>query len=117
MLRHSALIQGPVLVGAGCRIEQDAWLLPGSVIGDRSLVCRGARVGGAIVGEGCRIGRGAMVQDCVLGDDAWVEEAASVSEGAIIGQGCRLVAEAHVGDGLRVARGERITGLMQPAAA
>ena len=58
-----------------------------------------------------------MVQDCVLGDDVWVEEAASVSEGAIIGQGCRLVAEAHVGDGLRVARGERITGLMQPAAA
>jgi mannose-1-phosphate guanylyltransferase/phosphomannomutase len=108
-----AVIQGPVLVGADCHIEQDAWLLPGTVIGDHSRVCSGACIDSATLGKGCWIGRGAMLQDCVLDDEVCVEAASSVSEGAIIGQGCRLVNEAHVGDGRRVGRCKWISGYFQ----
>jgi mannose-1-phosphate guanylyltransferase/phosphomannomutase len=112
-----AVIQGPVLLGAGCRIERDAWVLPGSVIGDRTVVRAGACVGGAVVGQGCRIGRGAVVRDCVLDDGVWVGAAGSVSEGAVVGRGCRLGAGARVGDGQRVEPAQRLAAAAAPITA
>lgn len=97
-----AVVQGPVLLGADCRIERDAWVLPGSVIGDRTIVRAGACVGGAVLGKGCRIGPGAVVRDSVLDDGVWVGAGGAVAEGAVIGRGCRLAAGVRVGDGQRV---------------
>jgi mannose-1-phosphate guanylyltransferase/phosphomannomutase len=105
-----AVIEGPVLLGAGCRIERDALVLPGSVIGDRSVVRAGACVWNAVLGAECEVGPSAVVRDCVLGEETRVGTACSVSEGAVIGRGCRLTAAMRVGEGQRVEPDQVLSG-------
>jgi mannose-1-phosphate guanylyltransferase/phosphomannomutase len=105
-----AVIEGPVLLGAGCKIERDALVLPGSVIGDRTVVRAGACVWNAVLGAECEVGPSAVVRDCVLGEETRVGAACSVSEGAVIGRGCRLTAAMRVGEGQRVEPDQVLSG-------
>jgi mannose-1-phosphate guanylyltransferase / phosphomannomutase len=98
----SAVIEGPVLVGAGSRIEPEALILPGSVVGEGSVVRSGACLWNAVIGAGCYVGPTAVLRDCLLDDYVRVGAGAMVTEGAVIGLGCRMA------PGLRIGRGVRI---------
>jgi mannose-1-phosphate guanylyltransferase/phosphomannomutase len=106
----SAVIEGPVLLGAGVRVERDALVLPGSVIGEQTVIRAGACVWNAVVGAECEIGPGATVRDCVVGEETRVGGACSVYEGAVIGRGCRLIGAAQVGHGQRVEPDQVLSG-------
>jgi mannose-1-phosphate guanylyltransferase / phosphomannomutase len=101
------VLKGPVLVGAGCRIERDAQVLPGTVLGEDTLVRSGACVKGAILGGGCRVGPGSVVWDSILDEDVWIGAGCSVTEGAVMGRGCRLTRGMHVAAGQWERRDER----------
>jgi mannose-1-phosphate guanylyltransferase/phosphomannomutase len=105
-----AVIEGPVLLGTGCRIERDALVLPGSVVGEQTVVRAGACVWNAVVGAECEVGPGAVVRDCVVGEEARIGGACSVYGGAVIGRGCRLIGAAQVGDGQRVEPDQVLSG-------
>jgi mannose-1-phosphate guanylyltransferase / phosphomannomutase len=105
-----AVIEAPALLGAGCRIERDALVLPGSVIGERTLVRAGACVWNAVVGSECDIGTGAVVRDCVVGEETRIGSACSVTDGAVIGRGCRLTARVRIGEGQRVEPDQVLSG-------
>jgi mannose-1-phosphate guanylyltransferase / phosphomannomutase len=111
-----AVIEGPVLLGAGCKIEKDALVLPGSVIGDRTVVRAGACVWNAVLGAECEVGASAVVRDCVVGEEARIGSSCSVSEGAVIGRGCRLVAAMRVANGERVEPDQVLSGAQEPFA-
>jgi mannose-1-phosphate guanylyltransferase/phosphomannomutase len=85
-----AVVEGPVLLGAGCRIERDALVLPGSILGEQTVVGRGACVWNAILGAGCHIGPDALVCDSVLDEAVHVGAGSSVSTGVVVGHGCYL---------------------------
>jgi mannose-1-phosphate guanylyltransferase/phosphomannomutase len=108
-----AVLQGPVLVGAGCRIERGAQVLPGTVLGEDTLVRSGACVKGAILGAGCRVGPESVVWDSILDDGVWIGAGCSVTEGAVMGWGCRLTRGMHVVAGQWERRDER-RGRMLP---
>jgi len=105
-----AVVEGPVLLGAGCRIERDALVLPGSVLGDRTVVRAGACVWNAVLGAECEVGASAVVRDCVIGEETRVGATCSVSEGAVIGRGCRLTAAMRIGEGQRVEPDQVLSG-------
>ncbi len=105
-----AVVEGPVLIGAGSRIERDALVLPGSVLGERTVVRAGACVWNAVLGAECEVGLGAVVRDCVVAEETRVGAGCSVSEGAVVGRGCRLTAAARVGDGERVEPDQVLSG-------
>ena len=105
-----AVIEGPVLLGAGCKIEKDALVLPGSVIGDRTVVRAGACVWNAVLGAECEVGSSAVVRDCVVGEETRVGTNCTVTEGAVIGRGCRLVAAMQVGSGARIDPDQVLSG-------
>jgi len=77
-LARGAVLTGPALLGAGCRIEGGARILPGSVLGDRVIVRGGAQIAGATIGAGCEVGAGAVVRDCVLDEEVSVGDRKSV---------------------------------------
>jgi mannose-1-phosphate guanylyltransferase/phosphomannomutase len=99
---QGVVIEGPALIGMGCRIEKDALVLPGSVLGDHTIVRAGACVWNAVVGAECEIGANAVVRDCVIGEETRVGSQSSVTDGAVVGRGCRLAA------GTRIAEGQRL---------
>lgn len=103
-----AVIRGPAVIGAGCRIESGAQVLPDSVLGDGTIVRTGARVEGAIVGAGCEIGASAVVRNCIVDDQVHIGAGCTVSDGAVIGRGSRLDRGFHVSAGQRVGPGEAL---------
>jgi len=105
-----AVIEGPALIGAGCRIEKDAIVLPGSVLGERTVVRAGACVWNAVLGADCEVGLGAVVRDCVVGEETRIGAGCDVSDGAVIGRGCRLTARVRISGGERVEPDQVLTG-------
>jgi mannose-1-phosphate guanylyltransferase / phosphomannomutase len=105
-----AVIKGPVLLGAGCRIERAAWVLPGSVIGEGTIVQAGACIRGAVLGARCQVGTGSVVRDCVLDDEVRIGAGCSVTGGAVIGRGSRLDRGVHVGGEQRVGPDQKLSG-------
>jgi mannose-1-phosphate guanylyltransferase/phosphomannomutase len=104
------VIEGPALLGAGCRLERDALVLPGSILGEQTVVRTGACVWNAVVGSDCEIGAGAVVRDCVVGEETRIGSGCSVSEGAVIGRGCRLIGRIRIGEGQRVEPDQVLSG-------
>lgn len=95
-IASEAVVEGPVLLGTGCLIEPGARVLPGSIIGERAVVRRGALIDRAVVGAGCEIGRGALLRECLLDQDVSVGEACRVDAGAVISRGCCLRPSVHI---------------------
>lgn len=109
-----AVVEGPVLLGAGCRIERNARVLPGTILGDRTIVRAGACVDNAVLGAGCEVGSRAVVRDCVLGEGVRIGAGCRVSDGAVIGDNCRLTAAMAIDAGRRVEANQMLSGV--PAA-
>jgi mannose-1-phosphate guanylyltransferase/phosphomannomutase len=105
-----ALIEGPVLLGARVRIEPEARVLAGSIIGARTVVRAGARVEGAVIGARCQIGAGALVRDAVIDDETVLAPGGWVTGGSVIGRGCRLGPGVRLGEGRRIAPEQAIAG-------
>jgi mannose-1-phosphate guanylyltransferase / phosphomannomutase len=101
-IASAAMVGGPVLFGAGCRIEPGVRVLPGSVIGGGTIVHRHACVWEAVVGAGCEIGPGAVVRDCILDEGVRVGSDCWVGEGAVIGRGRCLTSGSRIGKGQRL---------------
>jgi mannose-1-phosphate guanylyltransferase/phosphomannomutase len=105
-----AVVEGPVLLGSGCRIERDARVGPGSILGERTIVRTGACVWNAVVGAGCEVGPRAVVRDCVVGEGAWIGADCSVTDGAVVGDGCGLPAAVRLSAGQRVEADQGLLG-------
>jgi mannose-1-phosphate guanylyltransferase / phosphomannomutase len=110
-----AVVEGPTLLGTGCRIERGARVLPGSVIGDHSIVHAGAIVANAVLGTECEVGPGAVVRDCVVGEETRIGAECWVHEDAVIGRGCRLTGAVRIGAAQRIDPHEHLTDVEAPA--
>ncbi|HLI01363.1 MAG TPA: sugar phosphate nucleotidyltransferase, partial [Acidimicrobiales bacterium] len=95
-LDPTVLLEGPVVVGADCRVEAaarigaDCWIganvrvgsdasIERCVLHDNVYVGPGAHLRGAVVGRGSRIRRGATLEEgVVLGDDCLIGEQAVI---------------------------------------
>jgi mannose-1-phosphate guanylyltransferase len=86
----SARLRGPVVVGPGCRIEADAVVGPGTVLGRGCRVGRGAHVESAVLWEEVDVGDAARLSGCVVGRGAAVGAHAWVPAGGVLGDGSRL---------------------------
>lgn len=102
-LAPGAMIEGPVLLGACARIECEAQVRAGSIIGAQTVVRSGARVEGAVIGARCEVGAGAVVRNAVIDDETFLGTGCRVTDGAMIGRGCRLIPGERVCEGKRIA--------------
>jgi NDP-sugar pyrophosphorylase family protein len=80
-LHSTVRLRAPVVIGPGCRIEQDAVVGPGVVLG-----------------AGCRLGRGVQAESAVLWEEAVVGAGARL-HGCLAGRGCRIGAHAELAAG------------------
>ena len=75
---EDAIIQGPAVVGDGCEIGAGARIGPGSSVGPRCVLGDGSVVEGSVLCESVTIGEGAQVLSSVLGTGATVGMAATL---------------------------------------
>lgn len=77
----------PVVIGAGCRLEDDSRVGPSTVLGPGCVVGVGAAVEGAVLWEGVSIGAGAELRDCIVGAGVRVGPRARVGPGTVLEDG------------------------------
>jgi mannose-1-phosphate guanylyltransferase len=77
----------PVVIGAGCRLEDDSRVGPSTVLGQGCIVGVGAAVEGAVLWEGVSVGAGAVLRDCIVGAGVRVGPHARVGPGTVLEDG------------------------------
>ncbi|HEY2956726.1 MAG TPA: NDP-sugar synthase [Actinomycetota bacterium] len=104
-IADGAVLRGPMMVGAGVRIEDEARVFGPAVLGPGSVVSGGARLERSVLLENARLDPGAKVSDSIIGREVVVGTGAVVGDGTILGD--RVVIEDGnvLAGGLRVAPG------------
>jgi NDP-sugar pyrophosphorylase family protein len=79
VIDETAVIVGPVVIGAGVRVHASATIVGPTCLGAGTVVERAAVVTRSVTWEDCIVGSGAVVDQCLLADNVVVESDTSVS--------------------------------------
>lgn len=77
----------PVVIGVGCRLEDDSRVGPSTVLGPGCVVGKGAAVEGSVLWEGVSVGAGAELRDCIVGAGVRVGPHVRVGPGSVLEEG------------------------------
>ena len=92
----------PALVGARTRIAQGARVGALVVLGDDVTVGAQSTVERSVILDGARIGDGCELRDCVVAQGAQVGDGTKLTGGAVIGEGVRIGADNVISRGARI---------------
>jgi len=93
---------GPVILGAGVRIESGARIIGPTVIGARSVVKSNATIEGSVLWEDNIVDEGALVRSCVVGRGNRIGAKAHLADGTIVSDSCVIGAENRLECGIRI---------------
>ncbi len=97
-----AIIEGPVLLGANCRIGSDTEIGPYTVLGDNVVVQEQVTLKQPVVWSNVFIGSGAALRACVVCNNGTIHDGAEILEGGIIGEHTSVGQEATVSPDVRI---------------
>ena len=80
-----ALLTGPALIGANCRVGPQARLEPYTVLGGGCLIQERASLKRSVLWDNVYVGTGAALRGAVLGSRVRVKAGAGIYEGAVVG--------------------------------
>ncbi|HEX6972034.1 MAG TPA: sugar phosphate nucleotidyltransferase [Limnochordia bacterium] len=104
----TAVLLGPVLIGAGCRIGERTRIGPRVVLGEGATVGEGAVIEQTIVGGASVIEAGAQLYGSIVGRQVRIAAAARLEEGAVLGDECLVEERASVAAGVKLWPGRRV---------
>ncbi|MFZ5817861.1 MAG: sugar phosphate nucleotidyltransferase [Bacillota bacterium] len=105
---HGITVDGPALIGAGCRLAPGTSLEAGAVLGPGVETGPGSIIRRSVVGAGVRVGPEAALVGAVAGEGARLEERAGAFDGAVLGPGAVLGAGATLAPGVRLWQGVEV---------
>jgi mannose-1-phosphate guanylyltransferase/phosphomannomutase len=95
-------VEGPVFIGADCRIAPDAWVGPYAVL-DAGITLRDhARVSRSVIDAGTYVGRNSIVEGAILGRNCDVRSNVHVHEGVAVGDQVTLGAQSVIYPDVRI---------------
>src|SRR6266508_888515 len=86
----------PLVIGAGCRLEDDCRVGPSAVLGPGCVVGTAATIEGAVLWERVSVGAGAVLRNCIIGADVRVGPHAHVGPGVVLEDGAVVASSARV---------------------
>ena len=82
----SAIVKGPVVIGANSQIGDGAVIEPYSLLGSGCLIQRGASIKRSVIWDNVFVGKGAALRGAVVGSRVQVQARAGIYEGAVVGE-------------------------------
>jgi mannose-1-phosphate guanylyltransferase len=86
----------PLVIGAGCRLENGCRVGPQAVLGANCQVGTEATIEGAVLWERVSVGAGAVLRDCIVGADVSIGPYAVIGPGAVLEDGAVVASRARV---------------------
>ncbi|MFZ5826206.1 MAG: sugar phosphate nucleotidyltransferase [Bacillota bacterium] len=105
---HGITVDGPALIGPGCRLAPGTSLEAGVVLGPGTVTGPGSIIRRAVTGAGVSLGAEAALVGAVACEAARLEERAGAFEGAVLGPGAVLGAGATAAPGVRIWQGVEV---------
>ncbi|HWI61610.1 MAG TPA: sugar phosphate nucleotidyltransferase [Symbiobacteriaceae bacterium] len=99
---HGLLVDGPALIGEGCRLAPGTRLEAGAVLGPGTVTEAGAVLRRTVTWSGVHVAAEATLVGAVVCDHAGLGAGAGVFEGAVIGSECGVGERATVSPGARL---------------
>ena len=96
MLGARVSAAAPLVIGAGCRLEDDCHVGPAAVLGPGCVVGAAAAVEGAVLWERVSVGAGAVLRDCIIGADVRIGQLAHVGPGVVLEDGAVVAPRSRV---------------------
>jgi mannose-1-phosphate guanylyltransferase / phosphomannomutase len=97
-----AVVQGPVVIGSGCRVEAGSKLGEYTVLASNTRVMHDVQIERSVVHEHVYIGPGSRLRGAVIGRNSSVRTNARVDEGAVTGDEVFIGNDAIVGAGVKI---------------
>ncbi|MHB8171940.1 MAG: sugar phosphate nucleotidyltransferase [Thermincolia bacterium] len=107
-IHPEAVMEGPVFLGACCKVEKGARIGGYSVLGSHAWVDEGATVKRGILWEHSYVGQGAQIRAAVLCNRVQVKTGAAVYEGSVIGDDSQVKEKGVVKPQVKVWPGKTI---------
>jgi len=97
LLAEEARVEGPVLVGAGSRVEAGAHLIGPALLGEQVVIEAEALIERSILWDAVFVGGGGRVQEALVARSTHVRAGAGL-QGAVIGERCVIGEGSRIGD-------------------
>lgn len=101
-IHPSAQVVGPVVIGDGTVIERGARVIGPTVIGPRCRIGPECSLEGAVLWEGNVLDEGVVLRNSVIGANNHIGAKTHIADGAIIGDDCTMGAENRLERGIRI---------------
>jgi len=102
VIDDEAVVLPPTLLGRNVVIKAGARVGPYSVIGDHTVIENDALVDRSILWDNVYVGSGSWLTACTICSHTLLQGDCVVEEGAVIGDRCRLESGAHVRSGIKI---------------
>jgi mannose-1-phosphate guanylyltransferase/phosphomannomutase len=101
-IHPDAVVEGPALIGDGCRVEAGARLGEYTVLGDNVRVRTGADLQRTIAHDNCYLGPGVRLRGTVIGRACDLRGNVRAEEGVVLGDECFIGENALLASGVKV---------------
>jgi len=101
-LSPEAIIEGPVYLGYGAKVQEGAVIYGPSVVRDFTILENRAHVDRSIIWRNSYIGERAELRGAIVGRQCTIKRRAMIFEGAVIGDGTTVNAGAIIQPGVRI---------------
>lgn len=105
---HGLLVDGPALIGEGCRLAPGTRLEAGAVLGPATVTESGAVLRRSVTWSGVHIGADATLVGTVVCEGAALGVGSGAFEGAVVGPNCDVGERASLAPGVRLWPGTEV---------
>jgi mannose-1-phosphate guanylyltransferase/phosphomannomutase len=95
-IASGAMIEGPVLLGNGCKVGAEVQISKYSIIGDEARIGAGTSIKRSIVWDQCYLGEYSELRGAVLADHCYLKGKDAIYEGAVLGRKVSLGSRATI---------------------
>ncbi|MDZ5470993.1 sugar phosphate nucleotidyltransferase (plasmid) [Bacillus sp. 31A1R] len=97
-----AIVEGPALIGSGCKIESGAHIKPYSIIGNHTIIHSKAEIDESIIWSNVTIQEGARLNQTIIGSNTYIGERTIIDNQAVIGQNSYIGQQSLIGSNIKV---------------
>ncbi len=96
------LTVGPIVIGENTILEDNAKILPFSVIGKNCIICQDATISQSIIFDNAKIGKNSIIRNSIIASNVTIGENVKVEGNSIIGEGTVVEDNNILKNGIRI---------------
>lgn len=95
-------VSGPVVIGRGTEIKENARIMPLSVIGDSCHISEGTEISESIIFNNCKIGKKCLIKNSIISNNVEIGDNVIIDGYSIVGDNSRIGENNILKNGIKI---------------